>query len=130
MNSSRGRKSFWPFAFPKFHFTRDSRRPTAKDSSDEFHSLGSETLVDSIEEQKDGFYRYSESLLEEEARLMAAHRSKSQTASLLEEEAKFLATYRSRSQTDDSSENFVVSLILHSQILLARMKKTYMHVRE
>lgn len=101
--SSRGHKShLWNLAFPKLHFTRDSRRPTVQDSSDEFHSLGSETLVDSIDDQKDGFYRYSESILEEEA--------------------QFLAAQRARPLSEDSIESFVVSIISCSPDLIPFMK--------
>ncbi|KAJ5115247.1 hypothetical protein NUU61_001006 [Penicillium alfredii] len=61
MDSSH-KSRFWELAISKLRFRRQPRQPK---TSDEVHSLDPDVGLDNTETQKDGFYRYSESLLEE-----------------------------------------------------------------
>lgn len=61
MKSTR-KSRFWPFSLSKLRPRRGSQ--DSKTSSEDFHSLSSVSPADVIDDQKDGFYRYSESLVE------------------------------------------------------------------
>lgn len=71
MNHSPPRKIHrWHLAIAKLHLKREHRCPSSK-ASDDLHKVASEVGDGPMEDQKDGFYRYSESLVEEEEKSLA-----------------------------------------------------------
>lgn len=62
MNHLRRTKShIWNFSFFKLRHRSDSNHPkTPRTPSDDLKSVSSDVWVDAIEDQRDGFYRYSE----------------------------------------------------------------------
>ena len=80
---------FWGLSFLKPHRKRGTRHE--RPQRDELLPESPDIWVDAIEDHKDGFYRYSETFREQEARL---HKMKP---------AKF--------REDEHSDSFVVSLV-------------------
>lgn len=74
MKSTR-QSRFWQFSLSKLHPRRGSQ--DSKTSSEDFHSLSPVSPADVIDDQKDGFYRYSESLVEDDSKSLVLQPSPS-----------------------------------------------------
>ncbi|KAJ5624490.1 hypothetical protein N7510_000799 [Penicillium lagena] len=103
MNHSPPRKIHrWHLATAKLHLKRGHRRPSSKAASDDLHKVASEVGDGPLEDQKDGFYRYSESLLEEEEKSLA------------------LALQKTRSSHETNTSSSGDYVLLHGQMALSQ----------